>query len=132
MSEVSSLRICIAAILLAVATALGAIAAHGLDRYLEPGELANFRTGVEYHFYHGLGLLGLAALRAKAKNARLLTASEWLLVAGIVLFSGSLYLGAFVSLGALSLAAPVGGLCFITAWLLAAAAFWPGRRDRAR
>lgn len=116
-----------ATILLAIATALGAYAAHGLDRLLDGAGLANFRTGVDYHFYHALGLLGIALLRERAKDDRALAISGWLLVAGIALFCGSLYVGAFVSLGVLGMAAPLGGLCFIVGWLLAAYSLYSQR-----
>ena len=52
----------VSALLLAVATGLGAWAAHGLEQVIEPAAVATFRTGVEYHFYHALGLLGVGVL----------------------------------------------------------------------
>ena len=124
MSHGSTVLLAIAALLLAIATALGAYAAHGLDRILDAASLATFATGIDYQFYHALGLLGIAILRERATNDRALMASAALLITGIVLFSGSLYAGAFVSLGAFAFAAPLGGLCLITGWLVAAHAAW--------
>lgn len=125
------MQLCVAAVLLAIATTLGAFAAHGLDRLVDAGSLANFKTGVDYHFYHALGLLGLALARDRLHDARLLGLAGWLLVAGIVLFSGALYIGAFIALGPLNLAAPLGGLALISGWLLAAYAILgqPNGRD---
>jgi len=106
-----------AATLLALATALGAYAAHGLERVLDAHALGNFRTGVEYHFYHALGLFGVALLRQRHPESAAFGVAAWLLLAGIVLFSGSLYVTAFGLLRFLTAAAPIGGLCFIAAWV---------------
>ena len=105
------------AILLALATGLGAYAAHGLERVLEPPALENFRTGVQYRFYHALGLFGLALLLERHPQSRPLAVSAWLLFAGILLFCGSLYVTAFGVLRFLTAAAPIGGLCFIAGWI---------------
>ncbi len=107
----------ISALLLSLATALGAYAAHGLERWLAPDAVATFRTGVEYHFYHGLGLLAVALLIDRFETRRLLIIAAWLMVTGTVLFSGSLYLLAFVRASFLGPITPLGGVCFIAAWL---------------
>lgn len=114
--------IAMGAALLAIAVMLGAFGAHALKERLNPVQLANWRTGVDYHFYHALGLLLVALLenRVGPKGVRWVCR---LLVAGIVLFSGSLYLlsakdllgieGASRLLGPIT---PLGGLCFIAGW----------------
>ena len=112
------------ALLLAVATGLGAWAAHGLERLIEPAAVATFRTGVEYHFYHALGLLGIGALIDRSGANRSLLISGWLLVAGIALFSGSLYVLAFGIGRFLGPVTPLGGLCFIAGWLFLACGLW--------
>jgi uncharacterized membrane protein YgdD (TMEM256/DUF423 family) len=112
------------ALLLAVATGLGAWAAHGLERLIEPAAVATFRTGVEYHFYHALGLLGIGGLIDRSGANRSLLISGWLLVAGIALFSGSLYVLAFGIGRFLGPVTPLGGLCFIAGWLFLAAGLW--------
>lgn len=129
MARGSTIQLCVAAILLAIATTLGAFAAHGLDRLISAESLANFKTGVDYHFYHALGLLGLALARDRLGDARLLGLAGWLLVAGIAFFSGALYVGAFIALGPLNLAAPLGGLALIAGWLLAAYAILTQRKS---
>jgi uncharacterized membrane protein YgdD (TMEM256/DUF423 family) len=107
-----------------LAVALGAFAAHGLKPRLAPDSLAAFQTGVQYHFYHALGLaaVGLAALR--------LDPSPWLLfagtamAAGIVLFSGSLYALALTGVRGFGAVTPFGGSLFILAWFSFAIAIW--------
>src|ERR671939_2065940 len=98
-----------------LAVALGAFAAHGLKARLEPAMLATFETGVRYHIYHALALLavGWAATRwpGGAVNA-----SGWLFVAGILLFSGSLYALSLTGTRVLGAITPFGGLTFIAGW----------------
>lgn len=129
MSSAARRFLVIGALLLAAATALGAWAAHGLQALLEPAAVANFRTGVEYHFYHSLGLLGVGLLIDRIGSLTLLQLGGWLLVAGIVMFSGSLYLLAFVSATFLWPVTPLGGLCFIAAWLCLAVAIMQAPRS---
>jgi uncharacterized membrane protein YgdD (TMEM256/DUF423 family) len=101
--------------------ALGAFGAHGLRSRLSAEALALWNTAVQYHFWHALGVLVVALAAAHVPGAWP-RASGWLLVAGTVLFSGSLYalaLGAPRILGAV---APVGGSLLIAGWLLLAVA----------
>lgn len=110
---------CIAALL---AVVLGAFGAHGLKARLTPELMAAYRTGVEYQFYHALGmiLIGLAAFHLP-ESAQLRRAG-WTMLAGIVLFCGSLYLLSLTGQGWLGIITPVGGAAFIAAWALFAAA----------
>lgn len=106
------------------AVALGAFAAHGLKSRVDEHMLEVFQTGVRYHFFHALGL-GLIALIAKQYPAsRSLCWSGWLMVAGIVVFSGSLYVLALSGLRWLGMVTPFGGLAFLAAWLLLAVFAW--------
>lgn len=109
---------------LSVAVALGAFGAHGLKDRITPEALGQWRTGVEYQFYHGLGLLLLAALGERLSVAYARRAGR-LMVAGVLLFSGSLYLlstreltGLEGAVGVLGPMTPIGGLCFIAAWVV--------------
>jgi uncharacterized membrane protein YgdD (TMEM256/DUF423 family) len=95
--------------------ALGAFGAHALRSRLEPAALATWNTAVTYHLIHALALLALA-LFARA-TGRGIGLPAWLLVAGIVLFSGSLYLLVTTSWRWLGPVTPLGGLCFIAGWL---------------
>ena len=113
----------IAGLLLALATACGAFGAHALKAQLAPERLQVYETAVRYHFYHALGLLGIGlALRAEAVAPGLRWAAL-LVIAGIVLFSGSLYALTFGAPRALGLITPVGGLALIAGWLVFAVVF---------
>jgi uncharacterized membrane protein YgdD (TMEM256/DUF423 family) len=111
---------CVAALL---AVAAGAFGAHALKTHLAPDMLAVYKTGVEYQYYHAFGmiLVGLAQLHLPA--SAYLRAAGWLMLAGIVLFSGSLYLLALSGATWLGAVTPLGGLSFIAAWALFAGAF---------
>ncbi len=101
---------------------LGAFAAHGLKGKLTEEMLAVYQTGVQYHFYHAIGLLliGIIAFHLPASNW--LKWSGWTMFIGIILFSGSLYLLALSHVRWLGMITPVGGLAFIISWLLLAIA----------
>jgi len=103
-------RIRIAAGLCFLAVALGAFGAHALKTKLSVEMLEAWKTGVLYHFLHGIALVALAFF---GTNNR---ASYCLLVAGIVLFSGSLYTMALTDARWLGAITPVGGLCFLAGW----------------
>jgi len=118
----AKLFLTIGAIAMLAAVALGAFGAHALKSQLAPDLLAVYRTGVEYHFYHALGLLivGLAAQRVSDSNW--VCASGWLMLAGILIFSGSLYLLAVTGVRAFGAVTPVGGVAFMLAWVTFAVA----------
>lgn len=108
----------------ALAVVLGAFGAHGLRARLPADLLAIYQTGCQYHVYHALGLLavGLLGLHLPASGA--LRASGWLMLAGTVLFSGSLYALALTGQRWLGAITPLGGTAWIAAWLLLA---WAAR-----
>ncbi len=103
--------------------ALGAFAAHGLKAHLSAEYLAVFQTGVHYQMLHALALLGVALL-AERLPGRLAGAAGCLFVAGILLFSGSLYALTLSGLGKLGMITPLGGLCFLAGWLCLGLAAW--------
>jgi uncharacterized membrane protein YgdD (TMEM256/DUF423 family) len=96
--------------------ALGAFAAHGLKATIPPELLAAFETGVRYQMYHAFALFA-AAWGWAHWQARVFTISGALFVAGILIFSGSLYLLAFTGLRWLGAITPLGGLAFLAGWL---------------
>lgn len=116
------------ALLGCLSVALGAFAAHGLKKILSPEELTVFETGVRYQFYHVFALLASAMLARWFHPGRCRWAAVFFL-AGIVLFSGSLYLISFAKafqwegLTSLGWITPIGGLFLMTGWLLLFTAF---------
>lgn len=104
-----------------LAVLLGAFAAHGLSRTLDERMLAAFETGARYQMFHALAM-GLAALAIRGGAARLAHGAAALFLAGILLFSGSLYVMALSGLTALGMVTPIGGLAFLAGWTLLALA----------
>jgi uncharacterized membrane protein YgdD (TMEM256/DUF423 family) len=98
-----------------LAVALGAFAAHSLKARLPGDMLTIFETGVRYHMYHALALL-LTALLAARLPGKAIMAAGWLFIAGIVLFSGSLYVLAVTGVTALGAITPFGGVAFLAGW----------------
>lgn len=115
--------IMIAAALLALAVAFGAFGAHALKEQLSAEMLQTWKTAVDYHFYHALGLLLIGVLSFYMPSP-MLKWSAILLVAGVVLFSGSLYTMALSGIRWLGAITPVGGLGFIAGWILLLLAAW--------
>jgi len=96
--------------------ALGAFGAHALEARLAPDMLAVFETGVRYQMYHVFAIVA-AAWAWSRWNARVFAAAGWLFFAGIIVFSGSLYLLAFTGVRMLGAITPLGGLAFLAGWL---------------
>lgn len=114
----------------AVAVGLGAWAAHGLEAAFGPRAVALVNTGVSYQLWHALAVLA-AVLLHRLTGARLLAAAGLLFLAGIVLFSGSLYGLAFGLPGWLGAVAPLGGASLIAGWCMILIAALAGN-DRRR
>jgi uncharacterized membrane protein YgdD (TMEM256/DUF423 family) len=102
----------------AMAVLLGAFGAHLLKARLSPEMLAVFQTGLHYHLFHSLGLLAVALVGMHVSDSVYLKWSGWLMVLGIVLFSGSLYGLSISGLRGLGMLTPFGGLSFIAAWVM--------------
>ena len=119
-------RLCVlaAAIALAAAVALGAFGAHAIKGRLAPESFAVYQTAVQYHFWHALGLLGVAILLGQWPTAQALAWSAWLLIAGLFLFCGSLYALALTGVSWLGALTPIGGGAFIAAWVILAWVAW--------
>ncbi len=107
----------IAAVTAMLAVCLGAFGAHGLKHVLSADMLNVYKTAVTYQMWHALGLTGISIL-LKFDHAKLLLYAAWTMCAGIVLFSGSLYLLVLLNLKWLGMITPLGGLCFIIGWAL--------------
>jgi len=108
----------------ALSVALGAFAAHALKSRMPPEALAVFQTGVQYQFYHSLGLILVGIVAQRYQGATLLAAAGLLMAVGILLFSGSLYALSTSGIRSLGIITPIGGVAFIAAWLLLAFGVW--------
>lgn len=104
------------AVFMALGVLLGAFGAHALKTHLSPEMMQVYKTGVEYQFYHALGLLfiGFVGFRLDSKYLRW---SGIFLIAGILLFSGSLYALAISGIKILGVITPFGGLSFVAGWI---------------
>ena len=98
-----------------LAVTVGAFGAHALRAKLTPEMLVVFQTGVQYHMYHALALILVAATMGRMSGWLVQTAG-WCFAAGIVLFSGSLYLLALTGVTMLGAITPIGGLFFLAGW----------------
>ncbi len=101
-----------------IAVMLGAFGAHALKNRLSAEMLEIFQTGVQYHFYHALGLLAIGVIAYHLPDSGLLRWSGWLMLAGIIIFSGSLYILSTSGITWLGAITPIGGTAFIVAWIL--------------
>jgi len=111
----------IGAVLLALAVILGAFGAHGLRDRLDAYSMSLWEKAVFYHFIHAMGLLVVSILpRTQTFPAPGASNVCWLLAAGILIFSGSLYLLAVTGVRTLGMITPIGGLAWIVGWLLLA------------
>jgi uncharacterized membrane protein YgdD (TMEM256/DUF423 family) len=114
----------VGSIAMALAVALGAFGAHGLKNMLTDEMLDIFETGVKYHFYHAIGLLVIGLVVQYMSESLLLQWSGWMMIAGILVFSGSLYILSIAGIRWMGAITPIGGLCFIISWILLALAAW--------
>ena len=115
------------ALLGATAVAIGAFGAHGLKARVTPDLLAVFETAARYHLVHALAIVAVA-WAAERFPGHCVTAAGWLFFAGILLFSGSLYLLVLTGARGLGAVTPLGGLAFIAGWIaLALAPLLAGR-----
>ncbi|AIQ46168.1 membrane protein [Paenibacillus sp. FSL R7-0273] len=113
------------ALLAMLSVMIGAFGAHMLEDVISSEHLAVYETGVHYHMVHALGLLVIALLIGQWGESTRLRWAGWLLIAGIVLFSGSLYVLSISGISMLGAITPLGGVCFIAGWIcLAVEAFF--------
>ena len=101
-----------------LAVALGAFGAHGLEGRIEAKYLETWQTGVTYQMFHAAGLLVIGVLLGNLPGNALLTRAGWIMLAGIFLFSGSLYILSLTGFSMLGAVTPFGGVAFLTAWVM--------------
>jgi len=117
------------ALFAATAVAAGAFGAHALKAILDPPMLAVYETAARYQMYHGLGLFVVAWLGRETESPLAIKAG-WLFCAGILLFSGSLYLVALAGIKWMGALTPLGGLSFISGWICVAWTAWCADRTQ--
>lgn len=115
--------IVLGALLAAAAVAAGAFGAHGLKERLSADDLDTYQTAARYHMFHALGLIAVGYC-AQRFGGGLVNAAGWLFIAGIILFSGALYVLALSGVRVLGAVAPIGGTALIGGWICLALAVW--------
>ena len=120
MLPAAKLFVSLGAIAAALGVALGAFGAHALKSRLSAEMLAVWQTAVQYHLWHALGLIAIGLLAQHLPASGPVRLAGWLILAGIVLFSGSLYVLAATGTRWLGAVTPFGGACFIAGWLVVA------------
>ena len=108
-----------------ISVSFGAFAAHKLKETLATDLLAVIHTAADYQLYHALGLV-LVGLLIQRSDTKCNKRAGWFMLVGIILFCGSLYTLGLTGIKWLGMITPVGGICFLTAWLiLTFAHLWP-------
>ena len=110
-----------------IAVAAGAFGAHGLKQVLDADMMAVYRTAVDYQMFHSVGLLAIGVLdKVSPRHCHRIAA--WTMLAGILVFSGSLYILSIGGIRWLGMITPVGGLALLAAWLVLAVGYLAGSR----
>jgi len=112
------------ALSLTAAAMLGAYGVHGLGDSITPEKQRSWGWAVEMQSYHSLGLILIALLSPKLRQSTLLRWAGWIFIAGILLFSGSIYLSILGAPAVIGSIAPTGGTSFMIGWVLVAVAVW--------
>jgi uncharacterized membrane protein YgdD (TMEM256/DUF423 family) len=103
--------------------AFGAFGAHSLRTTISSEMLSVFETGVRYQMYHAFALF-VASWSLQARRSRKFENAAWFFVAGVILFSGSLYVLALTGIHSLGVVTPFGGLSLLAGWLMLGLGFW--------
>lgn len=104
------------AVFAGLAVALGAFGSHGLKKIVSAEALTTWEIGVRYQMYHGLALLALAGAIVHGLGARWMLRGSALLIVGVLIFSGSLYLYVTTGVRPFAIITPVGGVCLLAGW----------------
>jgi len=110
-----------------ISVAAGAFGAHALKQVLDTGMLAVYHTAVDYQFFHSIGLIVIGTLH-RISPRRSHSIAAWTMLTGIILFSGSLFILSTSGIKWLGMITPVGGICFLAAWLILALSYLAGDR----
>ncbi len=117
----------VAALNVALSVALGAFGAHALKDQLSAASMTTYGIASQYHQIQGLGILVSLLLTTQVTNEKRARIGSWLLLAGCVIFSGSLYALAISGVRWLGAITPIGGVCFIVGWTLVGFSGWKER-----
>jgi uncharacterized membrane protein YgdD (TMEM256/DUF423 family) len=117
-----------AGVSLLLATIAGAVGSHALT-FADNQALHSFETAVQFQFFHGLGVIAIADVGLTGRRGAVRAVAAWLMIAGTVLFCGSIYARALGAPGGIVGAAPYGGVAFMVGWLALAASPWIGDKD---
>ena len=125
----SNLFIALGALGAFISVAAGAFGAHALKHTLSTDMLAVYHTAVDYQFFHSLGLIAIGTLH-KLSPHRYHAAAAWAMLAGILIFSGSLYTLSMTGIMWLGMITPIGGVSFLAAWLILALGHMAGTLNK--
>jgi uncharacterized membrane protein YgdD (TMEM256/DUF423 family) len=114
-----------AGVSLLLATIAGAVGSHALA-FPDAQALGSFETAVQFQFFHGLGVIAIVLVGLAGRGGKLRAAAAWLMIAGTLLFCGSIYARALGVSPGIVAAAPYGGVAFMVGWLALAASPWIG------
>jgi uncharacterized membrane protein YgdD (TMEM256/DUF423 family) len=117
----------LAAVSLLAATVAGAVGSHALT-FADAQALRSFETAVQFQFFHGLGVVAIALVGLAGRAGFVRAAAAWLMLAGTVLFCGSIYARALGVAPGIVGVAPYGGVAFMVGWLAFAVSPWLGER----
>ena len=112
---------------LLIATIAGAVGSHALP-LVDEQALRSFETAVHFQFFHGLGIIAITLVGLAGRGGQLRAAAGWLMLAGTVLFCGSIYARALGTAPGIVGAAPYGGVAFMVGWLAFAVSPWLNER----
>ena len=113
-----------------IAVSAGAFGAHALKQVLDAGMLSVYHTAVDYQFFHSIALIAIGTLD-KVSHRHCHAIAAWAMLAGIFIFSGSLYILSTSGIKWLGMVTPFGGLSFLAAWLVLAWCYLAGGRSKA-
>lgn len=112
-----------------ISVAAGAFGAHALKQVLDAGMLTVYHTAVDYQFIHSIGLIVIGTLHLNTPR-HCHTLAAWAMLAGIIIFSGSLYVLSTTGIKWLGMITPVGGAAFLAAWLILAWGYLTGGHSK--
>lgn len=115
---ISRFFIVVGAILAGLSVVIGAFGAHALSAHLTERGAAIWGTGVQYQMFHSVAMIVIGILLLILNSKKLLKYAGFAFLIGTILFSGSLYLIALLTIKNLGLITPLGGLFFVVGWLL--------------